>query len=95
MIKVASSQFASLKNNFDGNINKAFEIAKKASDENVNILLFQELFQSDYFCSTINDNFFNLALEFPTHPIFQKFSNFCKSNNMVIPISFFEKSGRA
>ena len=49
MIKVASSQFASLKNDFDGNINKALEIAKKASDENVNILLFQELFQSDYF----------------------------------------------
>ena len=91
MIKVASSQFASLKNDFDGNINKALEIAKKASDENVNILLFQELFQSDYFCSTKNDNFFDLALEFPAHPIFQKFSNFCKFNNIVIPISFFEK----
>ena len=58
MIKVASSQFASSKNNFDGNMNKALEIAKKASDENVNILLFQELFQSEYFCSTKNEDFF-------------------------------------
>ncbi len=91
MIKVASSQFASSKNNFDGNMNKALEIAKKASDENVNILLFQELFQSEYFCSTKNDDFFKLAIEFPTHNIFQIFSNFCKSNNMVMPISFFEK----
>mgnify|MGYP001470970769 FL=1 len=91
MIKVASSQFASSKNNFDGNMNKALEIAKKASDENVNILLFQELFQSEYFCSTKNDDFFELAIEFPTHNIFQIFSNFCKSNNMVMPISFFEK----
>lgn len=91
MIKVASSQFASSKNNFEGNINKALEIAKKASDENVNILLFQELFQSEYFCSTKNNDFFHLAIEFPAHNIFQKFSNFCKSNNMVIPISFFEK----
>jgi N-carbamoylputrescine amidase len=91
MIKVASSQFASSKNNFDGNMNKALEIAKKASDENVNILLFQELFQSEYFCSTKNDDFFDLAIEFPTHNIFQIFSNFCKSNNMVMPISFFEK----
>ena len=91
MIKVASSQFASSKNNFDGNMNKALEIAKKASDENVNILLFQELFQSEYFCSTKNDDFFKLAIEFPTHNIFQIFSNFCKSNNIVVPISFFEK----
>ena len=91
MIKVASSQFASSKNNSDGNMNKALEIAKKASDENVNILLFQELFQSEYFCSTKNDDFFELAIEFPTHNIFQIFSNFCKSNNMVMPISFFEK----
>ena len=91
MIKVASSQFASSKNNFDGNMNKALEIAKKASDENVNILLFQELFQSEYFCSTKNNDFFELAIEFPTHNIFQIFSNFCKSNNMVMPISFFEK----
>ena len=91
MIKVASSQFASSKNNFDGNMNKALDIAKKASDENVNILLFQELFQSEYFCSTKNEDFFELAIEFPTHNIFQIFSNFCKSNNMVMPISFFEK----
>jgi N-carbamoylputrescine amidase len=91
MIKVASSQFASSKNNFDGNMNKALEIAKKASDENVNILLFQELFQSEYFCSTKNEDFFELAIEFPTHNIFQIFSNFCKSNNIVVPISFFEK----
>lgn len=91
MIKVASSQFASSKNNSDGNMNKALEIAKKASDENVNILLFQELFQSEYFCSTKNEDFFELAIEFPTHNIFQIFSNFCKSNNIVVPISFFEK----
>jgi len=91
MIKVASSQFASSKNNFDGNMNKALEIAKKASDEDVNILLFQELFQSEYFCSTKNEDFFELAIEFPTHNIFQIFSNFCKSNNIVVPISFFEK----
>ena len=38
-----------------------------------------------------NDDFFELAIEFPTHNIFQIFSNFCKSNNMVMPISFFEK----
>ena len=91
MVKVANSQFVCLKDGFDANVNRALEIADNASLQNVDILLFQELFQTKYFCSTKNNDFFNLAIEFPDHSIFQKFSNFCKAKNMVIPISFFEK----
>lgn len=91
MVKVANSQFVCLKDGFDVNVNRALEIADNASSQNVDILLFQELFQTEYFCSTKNNDFFNLAIEFPDHSIFQKFSNFCKAKNMVIPISFFEK----
>ena len=91
MVKVANSQFICLKDGFDANVNRALEIADNASSQNVDILLFQELFQTEYFCSTKNNDFFNLAIEFPDHSIFQKFSNFCKAKNMVIPISFFEK----
>ena len=91
MVKVANSQFVCLKDGFDANVNRALEIADNASSQNVDILLFQELFQTEYFCSTKNNDFFNLAIEFPDHSIFQKFSNFCKAKNMVIPISFFEK----
>ena len=91
MVKVANSQFVCFKDSFDANVNRALEIADNASSQNVDILLFQELFQTEYFCSTKNNDFFNLAIEFPDHSIFQKFSNFCKAKNMVIPISFFEK----
>jgi N-carbamoylputrescine amidase len=93
-IKVAVSQFSCVKSDQDANINKAFDLASKAVKQKVNILLLQELFQSEYFCSTQNAKFFDYAISFPDNPLFEKFSNFCKQNNIVIPISFFEKSGQ-
>ena len=93
-IKVAISQFACIKGDQEVNINKAFDLASKAVSQKVNILLLQELFQSEYFCSTQNAKFFDYAISFPDNSIFEKFSNFCKRNNIVIPISFFEKSGQ-
>ena len=49
-VKVAASQFKSIKEKKDLNINKAIDIAQQASKENVNIFLLQELFQTEYFC---------------------------------------------
>ena len=48
-VKVAASQFKSIKEKKDLNINKAIHIAQQASKENVNIFLLQELFQTEYF----------------------------------------------
>ena len=45
-VKVAASQFKSIKEKKDLNINKAIDIAQQASKENVNIFLLQELFQT-------------------------------------------------
>ena len=61
-VKVATSQFKALKGDFDANLNKAISLVEKASNENVDILLLQELFQDHYFCSTKNDKFFDLAI---------------------------------
>jgi len=92
MIKVANSQFSCIKNNSQENINKAIALIEQASVQKVDILLFQELFQTQYFCSTMNKEFFNLAIEFPTNPFFQTFSNLCKSKKIILPLSFFEKN---
>ena len=56
-VKVATSQFKAIKGDFDANLNKAISLVEKASNENVDILLLQELFQDYYFCSTKNDKF--------------------------------------
>ena len=71
-VKVATSQFKAVKGDFDANLNKALNLVEKASKESVDILLLQELFQDHYFCSTKNDKFFNLAIEFPSNPMFEK-----------------------
>ena len=90
-VKVATSQFKAVKGDFDANLNKAISLVEKASKENVDILLLQELFQDHYFCSTKNDKFFNLAIEFPSNPMFEKLSNVCRENKISLPISFFQK----
>ncbi len=94
-VNVAVSQFKSIKNDKEANINKALYLAGEASKQKVNILLLQELFQSEYFCSTQDEKFFEYAIEFPSNKLFEIFSNFCKSHNMVIPLSFFEKKNKS
>ena len=93
-IKVATSQFKSIKNNLDANINKALQICEDAYNQSVQLILLQELFQYQYFCSTKNTKFFDLAINFPNHKLFSIFSNFCKSKKIIIPISFFEKKNK-
>ena len=93
-IKIGTSQFSCIKDNVKENINKSLDLASKAVSQKVNVLLLQELFQTQYFCSTQNSKFFDLAITFPNSEIFEVFSNFCKHHKIVIPISFFEKYGQ-
>ena len=91
MIKIATSQFNAIKNDFNANLNKAIYLILSAAKENVDILLLQELFQDFYFCSTQNIKFFEKAISFPKNEMFEKLSNVCKNNNISVPVSFFEK----
>ena len=90
-LKVATSQFRAVKGAFDANLNKAISLVEKASKENVDILLLQELFQDYYFCSTKNDKFFNLAIEFPSNPMFEKLSNICRKKKFRYQLVFSKK----
>ena len=93
-IKIGTSQFSCIKDNVKENINKSLDLASQAVSQKVNVFLLQELFQNQYFCSTQNSKFFDLAISFPDNEIFEVFSNFCKHHKIVIPISFYEKYGQ-
>ena len=93
-VKIGASQFSCIKDNVKENMNKSLDLASKAASQKVNVFLLQELFQTQYFCSTQNSKFFDLAITFPNSEIFEVFSNFCKHHKIVIPISFFEKYGQ-
>ena len=60
-VKIGASQFSCIKDNVKENINKSLDLASKAASQKVNVFLLQELFQTQYFCSTQNSKFFDLV----------------------------------
>ena len=91
-IKVAITQMScsSIK---EENINKAIEMVRKCAKEGANIILLQELFSSLYFCQVEDYDKFALAEERNNSSLIKTFQKLAKELNVVLPISFFEKSG--
>ena len=89
--KVATSQFKAIKGDFDANLNKAISLVEKASKENVDILLLQELFQDYYFCSTKMINF--LILQLITHLIqcLKNYLTSVKKKKFHYQLAFFKR----
>ena len=93
-VKLAIVQM-SMSNNLDLNIKKVTKIIQDAVQKGANIILLPELFENHYFCQEQLDNLFDLANEVEGHPFLIHFQNLAKQFNIVLPISFFEKSGQA
>lgn len=91
-IKVAATQM-SLSWDLKDNINKADRIIKKAHEKGAQIILLQELFETPYFCQKENYDYFDLACSVKNSALLDHFSKLAKELNVVLPISFFEKSG--
>jgi len=79
----------------DDNIEKAKKIVKSAAAEGANIILLQELFQSPYFCIDYDEKIFELAQTFEESVLIKEMSQICKKLNVVLPVSYFEKSNNA
>lgn len=77
------------------NLEKAFQFIRQAAKNNANIVVLPELFESLYFCQTQNEEMFSLASSANTHPFLSQFQKLAKELNIILPISFFEKSGQA
>lgn len=94
-VKFAATQM-SISWDIKANINKACEMIRKCAKDGANVILLQELFQTPYFCQKEKYEYFDLAIENILESDFYKtFSNLAKELNVVIPLSFFEKSGVA
>ena len=73
------------------NIEKAAELAGKAVDNGAEIILLSELFERKYFCQERRYDYYELAVPILENPAVIFFSEFCKENKVVMPISVFEK----
>ena len=79
--------------NYEKCIEKADEYIKNASKNGVDLLLLPELFEGLYFCQIENYDFFSKAEEVKDSKTLKHFQEMAKEYKIVLPISFFEKSG--
>jgi len=91
-IKVAATQM-SISWDIDNNIKKADKMIEDCAKDNVNVILLQELFLTPYFCQKEKYEYFELATEFKNNKYLAHFQEMAKKYNVVLPISFFERSG--
>jgi N-carbamoylputrescine amidase len=77
------------------NVQRAIEFVTEAAHGGANIVLLPELFENVYFCQTQQEEYFALAHDVHEHPFIKTFQDLAKKLNIVIPLSFFEKSGPA
>ena len=93
-VTVAATQMA-CSNKTDKNVSNAEKLVRQAASEGAQIILIQELFESQYFCMDQKEELFELSKPFEKHPTIKKFSELAKELKVVLPVSFFEKANRA
>jgi N-carbamoylputrescine amidase len=78
---------------YEENIKKAITMVKKASKKGADVVLLQELFERNYFCQVEDYSRFAFAEDYQHSKTLETFSKVAKENQVVLPISFFEKAG--
>ncbi|WP_227685884.1 N-carbamoylputrescine amidase [Psychrobacter aquimaris] len=75
------------------NITTATNLITQAAKGGANIILVQELFETPYFCQVHEFNYFKLATTVADNAAINHFKQLAKELEVVLPISFYEKSG--
>lgn len=75
------------------NIDNATDLITQAAQAGANIILLQELFETPYFCQVHDFDYFKLATTVADNAAITHFKALAKALEVVIPISFYEKSG--
>ncbi len=93
-ITVAATQMA-CDWDIDANIARTERLARKAADQNANVILIQELFETPYFCIEQDVKHLSLATWPEENRAIRHFRPIAKELGAVIPISFFERANHA
>lgn len=92
LVKFAAIQL-SINWDLELNLSEATKRVKEAAANGAQVILLQELFAAPYFCKQQSAKYFELAAEIAESSLIQKMSELAKSLQVVLPISYFEKSG--
>jgi len=93
-VTLAATQFACSWDR-DANVAKARDLVRAAAGRGANVVLIQELFETPYFCQDQLAEYFVLAKPFEGHPLIAEMSELARALGVVLPVSFFERAGRA
>ena len=93
-ITVAATQFACSSDRAE-NLATAERLIRAAAAKGANIILIQELFETPYFCKDHSTDYFALALPVSENPAVKRFQALAAELNVVLPASFYERSGNA
>jgi len=77
------------------NVAQAEDCVREAAGRGANLVLLPELFAQPYFCKDQDARFFDWALPAAEHPVIERFRSVARELGVVLPISFFERSGPA
>lgn len=91
-IKVGIIQSA-FSNDKNENNQKVIHFIEEAHKKGAQVILPPELYQSHYFCKTQEEKHFSEAMEVLGNDFLGKIQDVCKKLKVVVPCSFFEKSG--
>jgi len=93
-VTLAATQFAC---SWDAraNIDRAKSLVRAAAKAGANAVLIQELFETPYFCQDQLVDHFKLAAPAEGNPLIAEMSDLAKELGAVLPVSFFERAGRA
>lgn len=94
MVSVAATQMACSWDQ-SANIAKAEQLVRQAAAQGAQIILIQELFETPYFCQKPNPDYTQLATTAEENPAIAHFQKLAQELKVVLPISFFERAGRA
>jgi N-carbamoylputrescine amidase len=93
-VTVAATQF-SCDWNANANIAKAEKAVREAASRGAQIILLPELFETPYFCIEQDVRHLALARSVEENHAVRHFRSIARELGVVLPISFFEASGRA
>lgn len=77
------------------NLAAAEVLVREAAANDSKIILLPELFETDYFCQEQLEENFQLASSVEENPAVKHFSKIAGELKVVLPVSFFERSGNA
>lgn len=91
MVKVSAIQM-NMSEDKSANIAKAIEFVRESHSNGAQIILLPELFESLYFCKDMDKEYFSWASKLKNNSLIKQFSSLAKELEVVILVSYFEKT---